>query len=83
LSELGVSSLLTKHNFSPSLLLSSMYPDYDWLPWQFDKCPQNYWDSIDHRRKFMEWAGKQLNVKEMEDWYRVSVKVQEIGRFSI
>ena len=48
------------------------YPEYDWLPWQFEQCPQHYWSDIKNVRKFMEWAGKQLNVKEISDWYKVS-----------
>jgi hypothetical protein len=53
-----------------------VYPDYDWLPWKFDVCPRNYWENINHTRKFMNWAAQQLNVKEMKDWYKVSHNVK-------
>ena len=56
-------------------LLTEAYPDYDWLPWQFEKCPDNYWNNSTHVKKYMDWAGKQLNVKEMRDWYNVSYSV--------
>jgi hypothetical protein len=32
------------------------------------------WDS-NIQRKFMDWAAKQLEVKEMSDWYKVTNKV--------
>jgi hypothetical protein len=52
-----------------------MYPEYDWLPWKFDNCPRNYWASLQNQRKFMDWAASQLNIKEMSDWYKISVQV--------
>ena len=48
-----------------------VYPEYDWLPWKFEKCPKKYWHDVKNERKFMDWAGKELNVKEMSDWYNL------------
>jgi hypothetical protein len=28
-----------------------------------------------NQRKFMDWAGNQLNIKEMSDWYNITTKV--------
>jgi hypothetical protein len=67
--------LSKKYHNSPSRLLAEVYPEHDWLPWKFDKCPQKYWDNVNNKRKFLDWAGKQLNVKEMGDWYKVTFKV--------
>ena len=57
-------------------LLAQVYPEYDWLPWRFEQCPRFYWHDMHNVRKFMQWAGKQLNVKEMSDWYNVSTVVK-------
>jgi hypothetical protein len=73
--ELGAIYLLSKYNRSPSLLLSNLYPEYEWLPWRFQKCPNNYWNNINNHKKFVEWASKELNIKEMSDWYKVSIQV--------
>jgi hypothetical protein len=73
--DIGGSGLLSRYNGSPSLLLSSVYPDYDWLPWKFSICPRNYWNDLTNQRKFMEWATKELNIEKMGDWYRTSFKV--------
>ena len=63
-------------------LLSTVFPDYNWEPWKFNKIPRNILDDINTQRKFLEWAGKQLNVKEMSDWYKVTYKVYKNQCFS-
>jgi hypothetical protein len=65
----------SKYQSSPQLLLSTVYPDYEWLPWRFGVCPKKYWDDIKHHKLFMDWAGKQLGYKEYSDWYSVLQKV--------
>jgi hypothetical protein len=75
LPEIGGSGLLKKYNGSLPKLLSKVYPDYNWLPWKFGKCPHNYWDNIKNHKKFMDWAATQLNIKVNTDWYNVSSQV--------
>jgi hypothetical protein len=72
--ELGGSSLF-KNNASLSLLLSEMYPDYEWLPWKFASRPHNFWDDMKNQRKFLDWIAKEQNVKDMSDWYDITFKV--------
>jgi hypothetical protein len=67
--------LQKKYNGSPSLLLSTVYPEHNWLPWKFALCPKNYWEDDKNQRKFIEWAEKQFNIKEMSDWYNITHKV--------
>jgi hypothetical protein len=52
-----------------------MFPDYNWLPWRFENCPDELWTNVENQTKFMDWAGKQLNVKETSDWYKVTNQV--------
>jgi hypothetical protein len=66
--------LHTNYEGSPSQLLSGVYSEYEWLPWKFERCPRNFWEDVNNQRRFMEWAGKQLNIKEMSDWYKVTTK---------
>jgi hypothetical protein len=72
---LGGRGLIDKYNWSPLQLLSSVYSSHEWLPWRFSLCPSAYWDDVNTQRKFIEWAGKQLKIKEMGDWYDVTVMV--------
>ena len=58
------------------MLLSAAFPEYEWLPWKFNKCPRNFWDDLKNQRKFMDWAGKELGIKDMSDWYKVMQKVE-------
>jgi hypothetical protein len=51
------------------------FPDYEWLPWKLEKGPQNYWVDMKNQIKFMDWAGKQLNIEKVNDWYQVSNQV--------
>jgi hypothetical protein len=66
---------LVSNKGSVSQLITALYPEHDWLPWRFDDRPLNFWEDAKNQRKFMEWAGKQLNVREMSDWYKVTQKV--------
>jgi hypothetical protein len=74
LHEKGGAELL-KHYKNTQELLSTLYPELEWLPWKFPKCPHNFWDDVNNQRKFVDWAGKQLDIKEMSDWYQVIQKV--------
>ena len=72
---MGGAGLLQEYKGSPIALLSAVYPDYDWLPWKFSRCAHGYWDSLDNQKKFLEWAGKEWEIKNMEDWYKVKMTV--------
>jgi hypothetical protein len=66
---------LKKYNGSPSQALVGVFPEYNWLPWKFAATPKNFWQDLKNQRNFMDWAGKQLNIKDMSDWYNVTQKV--------
>ena len=71
--------MLLKYNSSPSLLISSIFPEHEWLPWLFGNTSMNYWDDVNNQIKYVNWAGKQLGIKDMNDWYKVSLKVVKGG----
>jgi hypothetical protein len=72
--EKGGDVLLHQYNNNPYSMISSLYPNYSWLPWKFT-VPYNYWNDINNKRQFVEWASQQLNIKDKSDWYNVTVKV--------
>jgi hypothetical protein len=55
-----------------------LLPEYEWLPWKFVRLQNNYWNDVNNQRKFLDWASKELKIKEMSDWYYVSIKVTPI-----
>jgi hypothetical protein len=63
-----------KYNGSPSLLISTAFPEHEWLPWKFDQVPKRFWDDSKNQRKFLDWVAKELNVKDHNDWYKVTHK---------
>ena len=56
-------------------IISSLIPEPNWLPWKFHAVPRGYWDILENQRKFVEWLGKELNIKTQEEWYKVSSQV--------
>ena len=80
----GLSLLVLKYSASPYKLLSAIYPDYDWLPWKFPKSLKNFWTDVKNQRKFMDWAAKELKIKEMDDWYNVTPKeLSDLGGITL
>jgi hypothetical protein len=57
------------------LLLSSVYPEYEWLPWRFETTPKYFWNDISNQRKFMEWLQKENKFKDLKDWYKITYQV--------
>lgn len=54
----GGSELLQKYYFgSPRKLVTSLYPDFNWKTWKFNKVPNGYWDKLQNQKKFMDWLG--------------------------
>jgi hypothetical protein len=64
-------------------LLSTLYPDYDWLPWKFDDCPLQFWTDPKNQKKFIDWAAVELNIKTTSDWYNVSIQVTASYLFQV
>jgi hypothetical protein len=66
--------LIKQYKRLPELLFA-LHPEHEWLPWKFDKSPNNIWDNVNNQRKFMDWVAKQFNINKMSDWYSVKLKV--------
>ena len=74
----GISLLANYYNSSPSLLLSSLYPEVEWIPWKFKQVPNNFWNDTNNHKVYVEWLYKELNFNCMEDWYSVSRETFDI-----
>ena len=70
----GEGLLNRKYNGSPYQLLTSLYPEYEWLFWKFGQAPSGSWDSKENQLKYMNWLGETLGYTTKEDWYKVTVK---------
>jgi hypothetical protein len=36
-----------------------------------------FWTIASNQRKYLDWAGEQLGIREMDDWYRQSTRSLE------
>jgi len=70
----GFSLFVSYYNQKRLLLLSEIFPDYEWLPWLFRRMPINTWEDIVTRKNFFDWIFVQENFKSMEDWYNMKRK---------
>ena len=66
--------LLNKYRNSPLMFLKGIFPDTEWLPWRFGSVAKGYWNNIQNHIKYAEWLGKTLDYKNMDDWYKLTVK---------
>ncbi len=72
---MGGGGLLKIYEGSLPLLLTTVYPNYDWLMWRFERCPKDFLEKVENQRKFVNWASKQLKINILDDWYKISKQV--------
>lgn len=53
-------------------MLSSVFSDYNWLPWKFKNVPQGFWQEKNNQRLFLDYVYNDLKMENMEGWYSVS-----------
>jgi len=68
----GGSALLKRYDHSLIKTLIGVYPNYKLEIRKFNKVPQSYWESITNQRNFLEEIAKNLNITQLDDWYRVT-----------
>lgn len=65
-------ALLGIYGNSLSKLLTAVYPNHSWEISKFSKKPQNYWQSLENQKRFMDELGQKIGVsseEELEKWY--------------
>ncbi len=55
-----------------SKALQVIYPEFEFLPWMFERVPAGYWDNPTHHRKYFDWLAKVLNISKTEQWYHIT-----------
>lgn len=55
--------LLRKYGRSPFKILSSIYTDYEFLPWLFNRSPRSYFELRENRMKYADWLIEKVGVK--------------------
>ena len=76
----GGRGVLGQYKSSLYKMLSTVYPEYNWLPWKFSRTMSGFWKVKENQRNFMEWAAKELKLNDIKDWYKVSHKeISKLG----
>jgi len=62
-------------HFNNSLIkaLQTVYPEYIWYEWRFNQVPKGFWNDINNLRDYINWLSDQLDIKEFQDWYSVTI----------
>jgi hypothetical protein len=66
---------LSIYKNSVSSLVPNVFPELNLFPWKFVHDTEKVWKDPANKRKFLEWAGSQLEIKDVNDWYRVKIEV--------
>lgn len=74
----GRTMIINYYNGSPFTALQAVYPEHEWLPWVFSATPKGLWTNRDNHFKFFDWLGKQLDIKDMDQWYKVKLSVIQV-----
>jgi hypothetical protein len=69
----GGAGLLAKYGGSPSKLVIDVFKDFKWRTLMFNTAGK-YWESKDNERDYLDYLGNRLGLKQMKDWYNISVK---------
>jgi hypothetical protein len=65
------SSVFRRHHLSE--LLQMAYPTQTWLPWKFSfGVPPSFWEKAENKVRFVEWLAKDMSIKQLDDWYKVT-----------
>ena len=62
------------YNNSVCLMIETVYSDIDWMPWMFAHTPNNWWNNIENKKKFMKWFKVKMGIQKKDDWYKVGVR---------
>ncbi len=51
--------------------LQTIFPEYEWLEWKFNRVPNGFWRNIENHKKYANYLGQILKYTKMEDWYNI------------
>eukprot|EP01118_Nematostelium_gracile_P014074 TRINITY_DN5417_c0_g1_i1.p1 TRINITY_DN5417_c0_g1~~TRINITY_DN5417_c0_g1_i1.p1 ORF type:complete len:333 (+),score=55.76 TRINITY_DN5417_c0_g1_i1:286-1284(+) len=73
ITQLNGNGLIRRYKNMLNLCLN-VFPHHDWKPWKFKQTPMGYWDTMNDKAEYFKWLENELGIRNMEDWYRISLK---------
>jgi hypothetical protein len=58
-------------------MISAVYPEHEWVPWRFNQVSKGFWNNMENQKQTMAYVAKQLNIKDLNEWYGVTVSQVE------
>ena len=59
---------------SPTKMIKNLVSNHEWDTTRFKSVPKHYWNNEANQIEFMNVLKERLNVKEWEDWYKITSK---------
>ena len=69
---LGGRGILSHYNNSIYQMLINIYPDYNWVPWNFNSITVSILRNPETIKLVMEHISKKIKIQSNDEWYRVS-----------
>lgn len=63
-----------RYNSSVYAMLKEVYPEHDWLPWEFERTPPGVSRDPEVLEKAVSYIEKRYNITDPTDWYHLSDK---------
>ena len=69
----GRTMLVKCYSASPIKFVKAMFPEYEWLEWEFVNGVSNgYWEDIKNHKLYIEWLGDELGYETIDRWYELT-----------
>jgi len=52
--------------------LVSLWPEYPWKLWLFEKVHNGFWSQEINRREYLTWLASELRISQHDQWYKIS-----------
>lgn len=72
--ENNLDGLANYYKLSPTRIVTSILPEYNWRLWKFKMTNVRFWKDDDNKKKYLSWFEKKLKIRTIDDWYKISVK---------
>lgn len=60
--------LLRLYNYNQTNLIRTVYSEFDWKLWSFNRVPAKSYKNAQLVNKFVTYAEEKLKIKKIEDW---------------
>ena len=71
--ELNIDGITNIYSESPTRIVTTILPEYDWYIWKFQMTPMGFWNDDSNKIKYLKWFERQMGIKKPEDWYSISI----------